>query len=165
MLLLVPLLLLVSAPPLCQSVDEATQEVQTLSGRVRGVRQLADNGKKVDMFWGIPYAEPPVGKLRFRAPEPIKTLVLRRFFLRLTLLRILCMSARSHKCPTYCKGRPECTTYMCKYIKAPQTDVTKLQLLPLEPPIVILRGMSAVLSRRHIFDTPGAEEAPMEVEA
>ena len=46
--------------------------VWSKSGRVRGERQVAPNGKEVDMWWGIPYAEPPVGKLRFKAPRPVK---------------------------------------------------------------------------------------------
>ena len=44
----------------------------TKSGQVRGVRETAGNGMEVDMWWGIPYAEPPVGDLRFRSPKPIK---------------------------------------------------------------------------------------------
>lgn len=45
--------------------------VNTSSGQVEGIRQFSATGKPVDMFWGIPYAEPPVGELRFRAPTPI----------------------------------------------------------------------------------------------
>lgn len=41
----------------------ATGEVQTNSGPVRGFTQ---NG--LDTFLGIPYAEPPVGSLRFKSP-------------------------------------------------------------------------------------------------
>lgn len=46
--------------------------VQTRSGGVRGVREKAANGKDVDLWWGIPYAEPPVGELRFMPPKPVK---------------------------------------------------------------------------------------------
>ena len=46
--------------------------IETNSGSVRGVRQRAANGRKVDVWWGIPYAEPPIDDLRFRAPRPIK---------------------------------------------------------------------------------------------
>ncbi|MBP6210468.1 MAG: carboxylesterase family protein [Anaerolineales bacterium] len=41
----------------------ATGDVQTTSGPVRGFTQ---NG--LDVFLGIPYAEPPVGSLRFKSP-------------------------------------------------------------------------------------------------
>jgi carboxylesterase type B len=41
--------------------------VSTPQGQFQGV-QLSDN---VNVFLGIPYAEPPVGKLRFRPPQKI----------------------------------------------------------------------------------------------
>ncbi|KAH9512733.1 hypothetical protein Btru_038050 [Bulinus truncatus] len=43
--------------------------VQTSKGHVRGMTKLV-NGKKVDIFYGIPYAKPPIGNLRFSYPEP-----------------------------------------------------------------------------------------------
>lgn len=42
--------------------------VQTRSGSVRGTTLADDTGIRV--FWGIPYAEPPVGALRWRPPQP-----------------------------------------------------------------------------------------------
>ena len=45
--------------------------IDTNSGKVKGQRKTAANGKEVDIWWCIPYAEPPSGALRFRAPEPI----------------------------------------------------------------------------------------------
>ncbi|MFN8053325.1 MAG: carboxylesterase family protein [Acidimicrobiales bacterium] len=46
--------------------------VETPSGRVRGRRLAPDDGRAapVDEFLGIRYATPPVGRLRFRRPEP-----------------------------------------------------------------------------------------------
>ncbi|CAN8013699.1 unnamed protein product, partial [Ixodes persulcatus] len=41
----------------------------TNSGLVAG-RQFQISGKHVDAFYGIPYAKPPVGELRFRKPLP-----------------------------------------------------------------------------------------------
>ena len=46
--------------------------VQTESGAVIGKVENLPHGKSVHEYLGIPYAEPPVGKLRFAAPKPIK---------------------------------------------------------------------------------------------
>jgi hypothetical protein len=43
----------------------------TKTGEVRGIQEEVF-GQKVNCFLGIPFAEPPLGKLRFRAPEPAK---------------------------------------------------------------------------------------------
>ena len=42
-------------------------EISTSSGRLRGTSQGG-----VSAFKGIPYAEPPVGPLRFRSPQPVR---------------------------------------------------------------------------------------------
>lgn len=44
--------------------------IQTNKGFVRGKRLTVHHGKHVDAFYGIPYAKPPVGELRFRHPLP-----------------------------------------------------------------------------------------------
>lgn len=44
-----------------------TQEIEIASGRIRGARR---DEAGVLAFKGIPYAAPPVGRLRWRAPEP-----------------------------------------------------------------------------------------------
>ena len=41
--------------------------VSTPSGRLEGTQ-----GSRIQVFKGIPYARPPTGGLRFRAPEPVE---------------------------------------------------------------------------------------------
>ena len=45
---------------------------QTESGAVVGKIETLPHGKSVHEYLGIPYAEPPVGRLRFAAPKPAK---------------------------------------------------------------------------------------------
>ncbi|KAK5977231.1 Carboxylic ester hydrolase [Trichostrongylus colubriformis] len=49
-----------------------TPLVKTSSGPVRGREYILHDGRAVDMYLGIPYAEPPVGELRYKKPEPVK---------------------------------------------------------------------------------------------
>ena len=51
---------------------ENTIDVNTSSGVVRGQTIRVVN-KNVDQFLNIPYAEPPLGRLRFSRPEPLTT--------------------------------------------------------------------------------------------
>ncbi|GBP16249.1 Acetylcholinesterase [Eumeta japonica] len=44
--------------------------VRTRKGRVRGITLTAATGKQVDAWLGIPYAQKPMGHLRFRHPRP-----------------------------------------------------------------------------------------------
>ena len=46
--------------------------VHTESGTVVGKIENLPYGKSEHKYLGIPYAEPPVGKLRFAAPKPIR---------------------------------------------------------------------------------------------
>ncbi|XP_046562843.1 cholinesterase 2-like [Haliotis rubra] len=46
-----------------------TKEVSTLNGPLLGQR-LSVLGKSLDVFYGIPYAKPPVGDFRFKHPQP-----------------------------------------------------------------------------------------------
>lgn len=45
--------------------------VQTDKGLIQGKRLHVHDGKQVDAFYGIPYAKPPLGDLRFKHPLPI----------------------------------------------------------------------------------------------
>ncbi|KAJ8961186.1 hypothetical protein NQ318_008869 [Aromia moschata] len=52
------------------STDDDPLVVQTRKGKVRGITFTAATGKKVDAWLGIPYAQKPLGSLRFRHPRP-----------------------------------------------------------------------------------------------
>ncbi|XP_026668153.1 venom carboxylesterase-6-like isoform X2 [Ceratina calcarata] len=52
--------------------DTEVVKVQTPLGRISGRRIPDQYGNKYDTFLGIPYAQPPVGRLRFEPPQPIK---------------------------------------------------------------------------------------------
>ncbi|XP_067102579.1 acetylcholinesterase [Osmerus mordax] len=57
------------------TLTSATQHdliVATAIGRVRGVRLSVPGSGSILAFLGIPYGKPPVGKLRFRSPEPVE---------------------------------------------------------------------------------------------
>ncbi|XP_013408922.1 carboxylesterase 3B [Lingula anatina] len=45
--------------------------LETKLGKIRGKTETV-NGKKINVYLGIPYAEPPLGYLRFRKPVPKK---------------------------------------------------------------------------------------------
>uniref|UniRef100_A0A3Q3IDL9 Carboxylic ester hydrolase n=1 Tax=Monopterus albus TaxID=43700 RepID=A0A3Q3IDL9_MONAL len=70
LLLLATVLLLSLFIPTCSSQSEADFIVQTRIGRVRGIRLPVPDRSYVTAFLGIPFAEPPVGKRRFRRAEP-----------------------------------------------------------------------------------------------
>lgn len=69
LLLLSPILLLSVLIPACSSQSDSDLIVQTRSGRVRGIRLPVPDHGYVTAFLGIPFAEPPVGKRRFRPAE------------------------------------------------------------------------------------------------
>ncbi|KAB0800467.1 hypothetical protein PPYR_06207 [Photinus pyralis] len=45
--------------------------VQTSLGKIRGFHKSSFGGRIFSAFEGIPYAKPPVGALRFEAPQPV----------------------------------------------------------------------------------------------
>jgi para-nitrobenzyl esterase len=47
-----------------------TQVVPTTSGKVQG---FVDEANQVEVFLGIPYAQPPIDELRFKPTVPINT--------------------------------------------------------------------------------------------
>ncbi|CAG2116661.1 unnamed protein product, partial [Medioppia subpectinata] len=55
---------------LCLTIGAETVDVKTSSGTVRG-QTIVEMEKRLNVFLGIPFAEPPVGALRFARPHPI----------------------------------------------------------------------------------------------
>ena len=59
------LLILVWMTELVGGDPEEDLVIDTASGQVRGERLVTDTGRELDMWASIPYAEPPLGGLRF----------------------------------------------------------------------------------------------------
>ncbi|XP_076286493.1 juvenile hormone esterase-like [Lasioglossum baleicum] len=58
---------------LTQCLGEETEVVQTTTGPVKGIiKKTSWHDMRYNAFFGIRYAEPPVGDLRFKPPVPIK---------------------------------------------------------------------------------------------
>lgn len=57
---------------LTATAEDMHVEREIPEGRVRGKVVHVLDGEPVEEYLGIPYAEPPVGKLRFRPPQPKK---------------------------------------------------------------------------------------------
>ncbi|XP_045131337.1 juvenile hormone esterase-like isoform X2 [Portunus trituberculatus] len=49
--------------------------IETKGGRLSGIVEESFKGRDFFSFYGIPYAQPPLGKLRFKDPEPFQNWV------------------------------------------------------------------------------------------
>lgn len=60
---------------LCETFGHETVEegpiVTTIYGKLQGSVMKSDNGRDIFAFRGIPYAKPPVGRMRFKTPQPV----------------------------------------------------------------------------------------------
>ena len=45
--------------------------VETTNGKIQGFKSTTAHRRNVSAWYGIPYAQPPVGNLRFRHPQPM----------------------------------------------------------------------------------------------
>lgn len=52
--------------------DKSDLTVQINDGKILGRYMTSKSGKNVRAFLGIPYAAPPIGELRFKAPQKIQ---------------------------------------------------------------------------------------------
>ncbi|XP_034235035.1 esterase E4-like [Thrips palmi] len=55
------------------ATPDDTPVVHSLQGDVVGVKKSTEAGTKYMGFYGIPYAKPPTGELRFKAPQPAES--------------------------------------------------------------------------------------------
>ncbi|KAK5649283.1 hypothetical protein RI129_000312 [Pyrocoelia pectoralis] len=55
------------------SVINCVPEVHTKLGKIRGYYKKSAYGRTFSAFEGIPYAKPPIGDLRFEAPQPVSS--------------------------------------------------------------------------------------------
>lgn len=85
--------------------------METVNGKIQGVQWHTIYGESYYSFEGIPFAKPPVGELRFKAPEvPDKWSGVKR-----------CMKVRSKPCQynlilKRCEGSEDCL-YLNVYTK------------------------------------------------
>src|ERR1700691_2900472 len=54
------------------SSSSAPPVVETKSGKVQGISQTLPDGKQVNAYLSIPFAQPPIGELRFKKPIPVE---------------------------------------------------------------------------------------------
>ncbi|EDW03105.1 juvenile hormone esterase [Drosophila grimshawi] len=73
--LVVVVVLLLVVLPSC-SLEEIPSDSETLVstslGSIQGSTMKSFSGLTINAFRGVPYAEPPVGELRFQAPKPVR---------------------------------------------------------------------------------------------
>ncbi|ALC39049.1 CG3841 [Drosophila busckii] len=67
LLLLLPLLLLP-----CGCLSDKDIVVNTTLGLIEGTSMKSFSGKQIFAFRGVPYADPPLGELRFAEPRPVQ---------------------------------------------------------------------------------------------
>lgn len=44
---------------------------ETKCGKVKGIKKISDLNTSYNAFYGIPYAKPPIGELRFKVSKKI----------------------------------------------------------------------------------------------
>ncbi|XP_015432556.1 PREDICTED: venom carboxylesterase-6-like [Dufourea novaeangliae] len=52
--------------------NQEAPRVKTPFGAIRGEYRKSQHGRTYEAYEGIPYAEPPLGRLRFQPPKPVK---------------------------------------------------------------------------------------------
>ncbi|KAL7645206.1 UNVERIFIED_CONTAM: hypothetical protein RMT77_003592 [Armadillidium vulgare] len=55
---------------LAETEIDMAPSIKVKQGIITGLKEISENGKIFYSYYGIPYAEPPVNKLRFKDPKP-----------------------------------------------------------------------------------------------
>lgn len=55
----------------CKICDQSSLDIRTDKGIIRGITEISATGKKVDSWYGVPFAKPPINNLRFKKPVPL----------------------------------------------------------------------------------------------
>ncbi|XP_012525770.2 venom carboxylesterase-6 [Monomorium pharaonis] len=69
--MLLKLLIAVLCFNFAAGTDESVPRVKTPLGKLKGYYKTSQSGRKYEAYEGIPYALPPIGKLRFKPPQPM----------------------------------------------------------------------------------------------
>lgn len=56
----------------CHAFTSKSLKVRIDDGKIIGRFMRSTSGRPIRAFMGIPYAAPPVGSLRFKAPQPVE---------------------------------------------------------------------------------------------
>ncbi|XP_011157167.1 venom carboxylesterase-6 [Solenopsis invicta] len=104
--------------------DEIAPRVKTSLGGLKGYYKISHNGRKYEAYEGIPYALPPIGKLRFKPPRPIPAWIGE---LSATTFGSMCIQY-NYKASEKVKGAEDCL-YLNVYVPAQERERNKT-LLP-----------------------------------
>ncbi|XP_077492296.1 acetylcholinesterase-1-like [Amblyomma americanum] len=59
-------------PGNAENAAESDPVISVAAGKIRGATITAADGINVHVFTGIPFAQPPIGDLRYKKPQPVK---------------------------------------------------------------------------------------------
>ncbi|XP_070172352.1 carboxylic ester hydrolase-like [Polyergus mexicanus] len=66
-----PIVLLCLSFAVLANSDETAPKIKIPLGGLKGYYKISQNGRKYEAYEGVPYALPPIGKLRFKPPRKI----------------------------------------------------------------------------------------------
>ncbi|KAB7495768.1 Venom carboxylesterase-6, partial [Armadillidium nasatum] len=121
--------------------------VRVKQGLIRGIQEESLNGKKFFSYMSIPFAEPPVGKLRFRDPVPSKSWdgELDGTKMPVDCLQINILESMAQKQPSLnIVGREDCL-HLNVYTSVPNSPEKKL------PVMVFIHGGGFVFGAAHQY--------------